>query len=123
MCIKGLDLCKHFYKEVVQPVLDIVFSGLLYSAAIIGRGSEVLGFDDGSSRDHDWGPRVMLFFSEEDLNQNGDAIQAALKKVIPEVFQGYAVGVRHSPRQLLSLLLYRNNHTTRVCDYLFKLRY
>jgi hypothetical protein len=73
-----LDLCNSFYHEVVQPVLDSTFPSLPYGAAVIGRGSEVLGLDDEMSSDHDWGPRVMLFLNEEDYSRSSDAVLQAL---------------------------------------------
>jgi hypothetical protein len=36
----------------VRPVLDAHFPGLAHSAALIGDGSDVLGFDTPVSRDH-----------------------------------------------------------------------
>ena len=61
MTVKGLDLARAFYWQAVQPVVVRHFPGLRYSAALLGSGSEVLGYDDAVSRDHHWGPRVMLF--------------------------------------------------------------
>jgi len=86
-----LDLCNLFYHEVVQPVFDSGFPGLPYSAAIIGRGSEVLGFDDEVSSDHDWGPRVILFLDEDDHAQRGDALLQALSQAMPSQSGGYPV--------------------------------
>ncbi|MGO9606311.1 MAG: hypothetical protein ACLQAT_23465 [Candidatus Binataceae bacterium] len=41
--IRGLELNRSFYREAVAPILASVFSDLRYSAALIGRGSDVLG--------------------------------------------------------------------------------
>ena len=43
--IPGLELARRFYWEAVRPILDADFPGLRHSAALIGAGSEVLGFD------------------------------------------------------------------------------
>ena len=64
--IPGLELCRLFYLEAVKPVLDTFSRSLQYSAALIGSGSEILGFDTEMSADHHWGPRVMLFLKEDD---------------------------------------------------------
>jgi hypothetical protein len=56
--VPGLKLAELFYKEAVRPVLLKHFPRLRYSAALIGHGSEVLGFDTERSTDHHWGPRV-----------------------------------------------------------------
>ena len=64
--IPGLKLSGMFYEEVVQPILTEAYPGLDTTAALIGAGSEVLGFDTPMSRDHDWGPRLFLFLSEND---------------------------------------------------------
>jgi hypothetical protein len=63
--VPGLRLSERFYREAVRPVLDSEFPDLPHSAALIGTGSEVLGFDTEMSTDHDWGPRVLLFLQEE----------------------------------------------------------
>ncbi|WP_405067385.1 DUF4037 domain-containing protein [Kribbella sp. NBC_01510] len=52
----GLELCRRFYGEVVRPLLTVP-----HSAALMGRGSEVLGFDDEMSTDHNCEARALLF--------------------------------------------------------------
>ncbi|WP_350275277.1 DUF4037 domain-containing protein [Kribbella sp. HUAS MG21] len=52
----GLELCRRFYDEVVRHVVDVP-----HSAALLGRGSEVLGYDDEMSTDHNGEARVVLF--------------------------------------------------------------
>lgn len=70
--MKGLDLCRVFSFEAVQPILERVFPGLRYAAARVGPGSDVLGFDTARSVDHDWGPRLELFLSTDDVGRYGD---------------------------------------------------
>ena len=53
--VPGVRLAGEFYAEVVRPLLEVEFPGLPYAAALIGAGSEVLGFDTERSTDHDWG--------------------------------------------------------------------
>ncbi|HET9587453.1 MAG TPA: DUF4037 domain-containing protein [Anaerolineales bacterium] len=88
--IPGLRLGQLFYYEAVQPILDRTFPDLQYSAALIGTGSEILGFDTEMSRDHDWGPRLMLFLREDDLAQHRQAIDEALRNGLPPRFHGYS---------------------------------
>ena len=42
--IAGLKLSEMFYKEAVGPILDRHWPRLKHSAALIGYGSDVLGF-------------------------------------------------------------------------------
>lgn len=87
--IPGLTLCARFYQQVVRPILDETFPALPYAAALIGAGSEVLGFDTEISADHHWGPRVMLFLREGDLQQHADALYTTLAERLPLTFEGY----------------------------------
>lgn len=50
--IPGLELSRLFYLEAVKPILDTDFSDLQYGSALIGSGSEILGFDTEMSADH-----------------------------------------------------------------------
>ena len=81
--VHGIDLSRRHYDEVVRPLIHARFPGLPHSAALLGRGSEVLGYDDEMSTDHDWGPRVLLFLSEEDHLAYGPAVQAELDRTSP----------------------------------------
>jgi len=101
--IPGLKLCRLFYEQEVTPILNKNFPRLRNSAAIIGWGSEVLGFDTPISRDHHWGPRLLLFLSEKDYRRLKGQISEALSDQLPYEFMGYSTnysepepnGVRH----------------------------
>jgi len=88
--IPGLKLCELFYQKEVRPILDREFPNLRYSAALIGWGSEVLGFDTALSRDHHWGPRVLLFLSNQDYSKFKDRISQTLSNNLPYEFLGYS---------------------------------
>jgi hypothetical protein len=77
-----------FFGDVVRPLLERAYSGLPYAAARIGPGSEVLGFDTERSMDHDWGPRLELFLTAEDVVRLGDEISALLTQRLPTQFRG-----------------------------------
>jgi hypothetical protein len=102
--IPGLKLCELFYQKEVRPILNKEFHALRYSAALIGWGSEVLGFDTPISRDHHWGPRVLLFLNDQDYRRLKDKIRQTLSDNLPHEFLGYSTnysqpepnGVRHA---------------------------
>ena len=87
--IQGLRLSELFYEEAVKPILAQHFPDLTYSAALLGTGSEVLGFDTPQSMDHDWGPRLMLFLAEADLETYRDKIDQTLCQELPPAIRGY----------------------------------
>jgi hypothetical protein len=64
--VPGLRLAREFYATSVRPLLESQFPGLAYAAALLGPGSEVLGFDSQRSTDHDWGPRLQVFLGDSD---------------------------------------------------------
>ncbi len=88
--VPGLELSRRFFQELVRPLLTTNFPGLRYAAALLGPGSEVLGFDTEMSTDHDWGPRLFLFLREEDAEQR-DAIGNLLSQQLPETFASFPV--------------------------------
>ncbi len=107
--ISGLELSRLFYEEAVRPLLAAHFPSLTYSAALIGSGSEILGYDTPISTDHHWGPRLMLFLTPQDHDQLHDAITERLSEHLPYTFRGYStnfgepdnIGVR-LPREITS---------------------
>lgn len=88
--VPGLRLSRLFYEEAVRPILDAAFPDLPHSAALLGHGSEVLGFDDPQSTDHHWGPRLQLFLNEQDYRQFDSNIREILSNRLPINFMGYS---------------------------------
>jgi hypothetical protein len=88
--VPGVRLAGEFYSEVIRPLLEAEFPGLPYAAALIGAGSEVLGFDTERSTDHDWGPRLLVF-GDEEAERLGGTIDEMLGRRLPEEFGGYPV--------------------------------
>jgi hypothetical protein len=81
--VPGVDLSRGFYFEVVAPLL----AGTRHSAARLGEGSDVLGFDTPRSTDHGWGPRLQLFVEPGDVA----AVAASIEPGLPETFRGWPV--------------------------------
>jgi hypothetical protein len=84
--VQGIELSRRFYFEAVRPILDRDFPDFEHAAALIGYGSEVLGFDDETSRDHQWGPRLQLFVREP---ASTSPIAEALAADLPREFAGF----------------------------------
>jgi hypothetical protein len=89
--LPGLQLNARFYAEVVEPLLRAHLPGLAYAAALIGPGSDVLGFDTPLSTDHDWGPRLHLFLPPALYAEQQRAIDACLRNGLPPTFLGFSV--------------------------------
>lgn len=87
--IPGLRLGEIFYQEAVAPVLAAHFPDLRYAAALIGHGSEILGFDTEMSSDHHWGPRLMLFLTDTDYDPYAESIRETLRHHLPYSVAGY----------------------------------
>ena len=86
--IPGLELSRRLYDELVRPLLDRHFAGLAHAAALIGYGSEVLGFDTAMSMDHAWCPRMQIFLREQDA-ELAAPIQTMLAGELPHEFLGF----------------------------------
>ncbi len=106
--IPGLDLSELFFAEAVKPILDRRFPDLRYSAALIGPGSEILGFDTPLSRDHSWGPRLMLFMASEDYPAYRPEITAALSHELSHTFRGYSTNFAAPDAEGVKLLQKRS---------------
>jgi hypothetical protein len=79
----GRELSSAFYAEVVAPLLH----HRRHSAALLGWGSDVLGFDTAVSTDHGWGPRMHVFVAASDV----DAVRRDMDAGLPEQFGGWPV--------------------------------
>lgn len=94
--IPGIELSSRFYFEAVRPLLELHFPNLPHAAGLLGSGSEVLGFDDEMSTDHNWEPKVHLFLTKKDLLLK-DEINAMLRSELPYDFCDYPVNVQEVP--------------------------
>jgi hypothetical protein len=88
--IPGLQLNEAFYHQAVRPILEAHYPALPYSAALIGDGSDVLGYDTPVSRDHEWGPRLTIFLTPEDLAATAPLLHETLRQELPVSFLGYS---------------------------------
>ena len=91
--IPGLELNRLFFEEIVRPLIAVHFPDLVYSSALIGYGSDVLGYDTELSTDHEWGPRLWLFLDESDdaaFYQVGNALDETFQHHLPTTFRGYS---------------------------------
>lgn len=93
---KGLVLNERYYAEVVGPQLRQFDPQLAHSASLLGYGSDVLGFDDATSMDHNWGPRLQIFLNEQDLHRK-DELDAFLATNLPPAFMGLPTNYGGNP--------------------------
>lgn len=82
--LPAADLSAAFYAEVVRPLLG----GRPHAAALLGWGSDVLGYDTARSTDHGWGPRLLLFLTDAG---SLDQVEAVLAARLPDQFRGWPV--------------------------------
>lgn len=64
----GIELSRSFWEEIARPLLIAQLHDERWAAALIGWGSEVLGFDTVRSTDHSWGPKLYVFLDEDILS-------------------------------------------------------
>lgn len=81
----GLELARAYGADVVEPLLDRAVPGLPLAIARLGSGSDVLGLDDDTSRDHDWGLRLTVLVDDAVVARVDGVLEAAL----PESWHGH----------------------------------
>lgn len=79
--VPGRELARAFYEEVVRELVGDVE----HSAALLGWGSDVLGFDTDRSTDHGWGPRMRVFVHPSEVER----VRAAVDAGLPDEFRGW----------------------------------
>jgi len=77
------------YEQEIAPLMERKFPNLQYAAATYGMCSETLGLDDEVSMDHQWGPRVTVFLSEQDHDRWFQEVMAAFRESFPVRFKGF----------------------------------
>jgi hypothetical protein len=79
--VPGRELARAFYGEVIEPLVRAV----AHSAAFLGWGSDVAGFDTERSTDHGWGPRLQVFVAADDVA----AVRSRIEQSLPDEFRGW----------------------------------
>src|SRR5580700_2017003 len=95
--MQGIELSRRFYEDLVRPWLATAAPGLPHAAALLGYGSELLGFDDAMSQDHNWGPRVHLFVDETVFASDAASLVAGFAEATPQTFLGYPINLANQP--------------------------
>lgn len=95
--MQGIELSRRFYADIVQPWLSEVAPGLPHAAALIGYGSELLGFDDETSKDHNWGPRVQIFLAGDRFEEQAHRLVNAFSTAAPTTYLDEPIGWRSRP--------------------------
>lgn len=121
--ISGLDLSKEFFHKIVKPILDEYIQESSYDAALIGAGSEVLGYDDIVSTDHDWGPRVQIFLQEGIYSSIALKLKEIMSEKLPHSFMGYSTNwglpdiTDNGTRQLIQTKKGKINHRVEFLEF------
>ena len=85
--MSGRELSRRFYSVKIAPAVGPVLGRQPHAAAMLGDGSDVLGYDDDISPDHDFGPKVQLVLPPE---LDPDPLLAVLAQ-LPTRYEGYPV--------------------------------
>ena len=87
---KGLDISRAFYETYGRPMIAEKFPAYesLIAVGLVGKGSDCFGYDDESSRDHDWGPDFCMWVTDETYAQIGEALEQAYSE-LPMEFHGF----------------------------------
>lgn len=91
--LSGQTLSQTFYTQTVHPLLDQHFPDLPHAAAHLGSGSDVLGFDDPTSRDHDWGPSVYLLLPAQHM-MHAETVRETIIEHLPRTVCGHPTRIQ-----------------------------
>lgn len=90
--VPGIELARRLHHEVVGPLLDHELGDRGYASALLGPGSEVLGFDTARSTDHDWGPRLQIFLDPY-AEERAAALRARIARRLPTAIAGHPTAI------------------------------
>lgn len=88
--VSGMELCRAYYETYGRAMIHEKFpeyEGRI-AVGLAGEGSDCFGYDDETSRDHDWGPSFMMWVSDQVYEEIGEQLQAAYAE-LPQTFLGY----------------------------------
>ncbi|HEV7210316.1 MAG TPA: DUF4037 domain-containing protein [Blastococcus sp.] len=82
--LPAAELSSAFYRQAVAPLL----AGRPHAAALLGWGSDVLGYDTERSTDHGWGPRLLVLLPDRG---GVEPVEQLLDAGLPESVAGWPV--------------------------------
>jgi len=88
--MKGLELSRSLWEEFGKPAMAHLPGMEQAAVGLCGAGSDCLGYDDETSRDHDWGPGFMVFLPESAEREFGFRLSTAYDK-LPGEYNGCKV--------------------------------
>ncbi len=74
--------------QEIEPALRELCPRIPLALAMIGPGSDVLGYDTARSMDHDWGPRLTIVVPEHDVESVTAHIESNLASLLPAEIDG-----------------------------------
>ena len=85
--MKGLEEARKFYEEAGAEMISRNFGEFENRIAVglVGHGSECFGFDDQTSRDHDFETGFCLWLTKEDEEKIGFRLMRAYDKLVKSV--------------------------------------
>ena len=125
--LTGAEICRLYYEEAVSPMLKEKYPGLAGSvcAGLFGEGSDAYGYDDIDSRDHDWGPGVILLINNKgNYDRYGQSISRDLLELAAEKqeFRGFKADsdsiLRHRRGVFSTEEYYTGLLGEKMCSYL-----
>ena len=96
--MRGLELSRRFWEELLRPALEEQRPELLHriAAGLCGGGSDCLGYDDEISRDHAFFAGCMVFIPGDEEREIGYALSEIYDR-LPRAFLGFPT--EHRSRQ------------------------
>lgn len=97
----GISLTRAYWNQVVRRLLDVELPLVPRAAARIGSGSDVLGLDDATSRDHDWGLRLQLLVPAAERSR----VEEVLIRGLPAEFAGNPTRIKFTGEEYARLAM------------------
>ncbi len=103
--MKQFEKNRRFYEEHVAALIRDDFPGYEERIAIgiAGEGSDCFGYDDGISRDHDFGTGVCLWLYDEDMEKIGPALSEAYDGLVAQKERSYYTDRLRERRGVMSI--------------------
>jgi hypothetical protein len=89
----GLEISQEFIERLLLPMLreSLPDDYDRLAVAVVGTGSDVLGWDDEISRDHHWGPRANVMYVRADADRLRPRLQTLLAEQLPATYREYPI--------------------------------